>query len=82
MLPEALSNELCSLKPLQERACLAVEMIIDRDGNKRHHRFMRGLMRSAARLTYDQVQQARDGAPDEPAGPLRDTRDRAALCRL
>ena len=73
MLPEALSNELCSLKPLQERVCLAVEMIIDRDGNKRHHRFMRGLMRSAARLTYDQVQQARDGAPDEPAGPLRES---------
>jgi ribonuclease R len=48
-------------------------MIIDRDGNKRHHRFMRGLMRSAARLTYDQVQQARDGAPYEPAGPLRDS---------
>lgn len=73
MLPEALSNELCSLKPQQERACLAVEMIIDRDGNKRSHRFMRGLMRSAARLTYDQAQLAHDGAPDEPAGPLRDT---------
>ena len=73
MLPEALSNELCSLKPKQERACLAVEMIIDRDGNKRSHRFMRGLMRSAARLTYDQVQRAHDGAPDEPAGPLRET---------
>jgi ribonuclease R len=73
MLPEALSNELCSLKPGVERACLAVEMIIDRDGNKLGHKFMRGLMRSAARLTYDQVQAARDGAPGDPAGPLRES---------
>jgi ribonuclease R len=73
MLPEALSNDLCSLKPHQERACLAVEMILDRDGNKKHHRFMRGIMRSAARLTYDQVQRAHDDASEEPAGPLRDS---------
>ena len=43
---------------------------------------MRGLMRSAARLTYEQVQAGPDGAPDEPAGPLRESRDRAALWRL
>jgi ribonuclease R len=72
MLPEALSNELCSLKPKQDRACLAVEMVVDREGRKRHHRFMRGLMRSAARLTYEQVQRARDGNHDEATGPLRD----------
>lgn len=60
MLPEALSADLCSLRPNVERACMAVEMIIDKDGKKREHRFMRGLMRSAARLTYEQVQQARD----------------------
>ncbi|WP_119459539.1 ribonuclease R [Rhodospirillaceae bacterium SYSU D60014] len=70
MLPEALSNGLCSLKPKEERPCLAVEMIIDREGKKRRHRFIRGLMRSAARLTYEQVQQARDGAPDDMTGPL------------
>jgi ribonuclease R len=45
-------------------------MVIDRDGTKLRHRFMRGLMRSAARLAYGQVQAARDGRPDETAEPL------------
>jgi ribonuclease R len=72
MLPEALSNGLCSLRPNEERACLAVEMVIDREGRKLSHRFMRGLMRSAARLTYDQVQAAMDGRPDDTTGPLVD----------
>jgi ribonuclease R len=70
MLPEALSNGLCSLKPREERPCLAVHLWIDADGHKRRHRFVRGLMRSAARLTYEQVQAARDGFPDDHAGPL------------
>lgn len=70
MLPEALSNELCSLKPGVNRACLAVHMWIDAKGNLKRHRFVRGLMRSAARLTYEQVQAARDGSPDELTGPL------------
>ena len=67
MLPEALSNELCSLKPAQERACLAVEMTIDAAGTKQRHRFRRGLMRSAARLTYEEAQAIRDGRRDPPA---------------
>ena len=70
MLPPALSNELCSLKPDEDRGCLAAELWIDRDGNPLRHRFLRGLMRSAARLTYEQVQQARDGIADDTAGPL------------
>lgn len=75
MLPEALSNGLCSLRPDEDRACLAVEIVIDAKGNKRRHTFMRGLMRSAARLTYRQVQEAqdggsRDGVPDGVLGPL------------
>src|SRR5271166_2569233 len=61
MLPEALSNELCSLKPGVDRACLAVQLWIDAAGRKRRHRFERGIMRSAARLTYEEVQAARDG---------------------
>ncbi len=73
MLPEALSNGLCSLKPGEDRACVAVEMAVDRDGNPLRHRFLRGLMRSAARLTYEQVQAARDGAPDALTAPLMDT---------
>jgi len=70
MLPEELSNELCSLKPGVERACLAVDMWLDGDGNVTRHRFRRGLMRSAARLTYEEVQTAMDGAPNEKTGAL------------
>jgi ribonuclease R len=61
MLPEALSNGLCSLKPGEDRACLAAHLWIDGDGRKRRHRFERAIMRSAARLTYEQAQAARDG---------------------
>lgn len=65
MLPEALSNGLCSLEPGVDRACLAVDMRIDRFGRIRDVRFRRALMRSHARLTYAQVQAAREGRPDE-----------------
>jgi len=70
MLPEELSNDLCSLRPAEDRACIAVHMWIDRDGKLLRHKFVRGLMRSAARLVYEQVQAARDGSPDEVTGPL------------
>jgi ribonuclease R len=70
MLPEALSNGLCSLRPNEDRACLAADLWIDAQGRLVRHRFRRGLMRSAARLTYEQVQAARDGQPDELTGPL------------
>jgi ribonuclease R len=68
MLPEALSNELCSLKPEVERACLAIHLWLDKDGRKLRHEVVRGLMRSAARLTYEQVQAMMDG----PADAFRD----------
>jgi ribonuclease R len=64
MLPEALSNQWCSLLPNEDRGCLFVEMRIDKTGRKRSHRFGRGLMRSAARLTYEQVQAAADSNTD------------------
>ncbi|HYZ22207.1 MAG TPA: ribonuclease R [Rhodopila sp.] len=64
MLPEALSNNWCSLRPQQDRGCLFVEVMIDRHGQKTSHRFGRGLMRSAARLTYEEVQQAHDSRHD------------------
>jgi ribonuclease R len=70
MLPEALSNGWCSLKPGEDRPCLAVHLHVDADGNKLAHRFVRGMMRSAGRLTYDQVQQAVDGHPDDAIVPL------------
>ncbi len=64
MLPEALSNGWCSLRPDEERGCLFVEMRVDSAGRKTAHRFGRGLMRSAARLTYEQVQDAQDRGDD------------------
>ncbi|MGI4955140.1 MAG: RNB domain-containing ribonuclease, partial [Janthinobacterium lividum] len=60
MLPEKLSNGWCSLRPQEDRGCLFVEMRVDASGRKTGHRFGRGLMRSAARLTYTQVQDAHD----------------------
>ena len=70
MLPETLSNGWCSLRPSEERGCLAVEMHLDAQGRLRKHKFFRGLMRSAARLTYNQVQAAMDGRPDKATKPL------------
>ncbi len=70
MLPDILSGDLCSLHEGVDRACLAVRMVIDADGHKRGHRFVRGLMRSAASLSYERVQAAIDGQPDEVTGPL------------
>ncbi len=70
MLPEELSNDLCSLRPHEDRACMAAHMRIDAHGEMFEHRFERGLMRSAARLTYEQAQRAADGAPDDVTGPL------------
>jgi ribonuclease R len=64
MLPERLSADLCSLREQEDRPCLAVRMVFDADGNKRRHEFLRGTMRSAARLTYQDAQRAFDGAPD------------------
>lgn len=73
MLPERISNDLCSLKEGVARPCLAVRMIFDRSGHKLSHRFLRGLMRSAASLRYEQAQGAIDGRPDETTGPLLDS---------
>jgi ribonuclease R len=70
MLPEALSNELCSLKPGVERACMAVHLWLDGEGRVHRYHFVRGLMRSAARLTYEEVQAAVDGRPAGVAAAL------------
>jgi ribonuclease R len=56
MLPERLSNDLCSLKPDIGRPAIAVEMTIGADGVKRRHRFMRIMMRSHAKLSYGDAQ--------------------------
>jgi ribonuclease R len=55
MLPEQLSNELCSLKPAVDRLCMACEMTISADGDIENYRFYPAVMHSRARLTYNQV---------------------------
>ena len=70
MLPERLSAGLCSLVQGENRACLAVRMVFDARGRKLGHKFVRGLMRSAAKLSYEQAQAAIDGLPDDATGPL------------
>jgi ribonuclease R len=72
MLPERISNDLCSLVPGEPRGALAVRMVIGNDGRKRSHSFHRVLMRSAAKLNYAQAQAAIDGRPDDTTGPLLD----------
>ena len=78
MLPERLSNGLCSLKEGENRATLAVRMVFDKDGRKTGHRFHRGLMRSHAKLSYEQAQAAingpeKGGGTDDATGPIMDT---------
>jgi ribonuclease R len=70
MLPDTLSGDLCSLHEGVDRACLAVRMRIDVQGNKISHRFTRGLMRSVASLEYAQVQAAVEGRADAATAPL------------
>lgn len=70
MLPEALSNDLCSLRPHEDRACMVIEMIITANGKLKSYKVKRGLMRSRARLTYNQVQNAINGRFDDTTNPL------------
>jgi ribonuclease R len=72
MLPDRLSGDLCSLHEGVPRACLAVRMQIDAEGNKIGQRFVRGLMKSIASLNYAEVQQAVDGMPNDKCVPLMD----------
>src|SRR4029077_1935058 len=72
MLPERISNDLCSLRPHVDRPALAVRMVIGADGRKRSHSFHRVLIRSAARLHYEQAQLAVSGRTDEITEPIAD----------
>ncbi|MDB2517095.1 ribonuclease R [Planktomarina temperata] len=73
MLPDCLSGDLCSLHEGVTRPCIAVEMKLSSKGEKLSHRFVRGLMRSPASLSYEEAQAAVDGDPSERAAPLVDT---------
>ncbi|MFN3659092.1 MAG: ribonuclease R [Pseudolabrys sp.] len=70
MLPERISNDLCSLRPREDRAALAVRMTIGADGRKRSHSFHRIMMKSAAKLSYQQAQFAVTGRTDDETEPL------------
>lgn len=73
MLPERISNDLCSLRGGEDRPALAVRLILKADGTKKSHSFHRIMMRSAAKLSYQQAQAAIDGKPDDLTGPIRDS---------
>jgi ribonuclease R len=65
MLPEVLSNGLCSINPKVDRLCMTCELYISREGKVTRSRFFEAVMRSHARLTYDQVAaMIVDGDPD------------------
>lgn len=70
MLPEEISNVICSLVPNEDRACLVTTMQINHEGEITEKRFDRALMRSVARLDYDQVQDAINGNFDEKTLPI------------
>lgn len=71
MLPNRLSEDLCSLKRGEERASVALRITIDANGEKRAHQFFRGIMRSRASLTYEQAQSAFDGVYDAESEALK-----------
>ena len=65
MLPEMLSNGLCSLKPEVDRLCMVCEMFISDTGELKNHKFYDAVMCSSARLTYDEVQKILYGKVQE-----------------
>jgi ribonuclease R len=73
MLPERISNDLCSLKQGVDRPALAVRLTFSAEGRKIRHSFHRIMMRSSAKLAYSQAQAAIDGAPDDVTGPILET---------
>ena len=70
MLPERISNDLCSLREKEERPALACFMSFDKAGRKTKHRFERVIMRSAAKLAYEEAQAAIDGRTHDKTEPL------------
>ena len=79
MLPERLSNQMCSLLPGEERLCLAVDMVLDAEGRFLETEIYPCLIQSAARLTYEEVQSCFDGAPPKRFGPFLPMLENARL---
>ncbi len=61
MLPERLSNGICSLKPDEDRLCMVADMVFDDRAHLRSYELYPGVMRSVARCTYNEVQDVLDG---------------------
>jgi ribonuclease R len=70
MLPEKISNDLCSLRENEDRPCVSVEMVFDKEGRKLRHSFFQAIMRSCAKLSYEEAQAAIDGQLSEKTAPL------------
>jgi ribonuclease R len=73
MLPEKLSNDLCSLRPHEDRPTMVAHMWIDQDGKLHKHKFTRAVIHSHARLTYNQVQEALNGDIPEIVKPVMES---------
>ncbi|MBQ4616086.1 MAG: ribonuclease R [Mailhella sp.] len=72
MLPEVLCNGVCSLRPNEERRCMAADMTLDKNGNLLDSRFVNGIMISRARLTYREVQAALEEPEGEAAAGIEE----------
>ena len=70
MLPDRLSGDLCSLHEGVPRPVIVTRMKLDAAGNKLGHRFLRGMIKSVASLSYEEVQAAQDGRPGPRCAPL------------
>ncbi len=70
MLPDVLSGDLCSLHEAVPRACIALRMTLNAQGQKLAHDFHRGVMHSVASLAYEEVQDGIDGRPNPKVAPL------------
>ena len=73
MLPESLSNGICSLNPDVDRLCMVCDMVFTYAGNLKSYRFYPAVMRSHARLTYTQVWDWIENGSDNPLKPHIDT---------
>lgn len=73
MLPERISNDLCSLREGVDRPALATKILFNSEGRKISHSFHRIMMKSAASLSYEQAQAAFNGNPDDKCDPIYET---------
>lgn len=78
MLPKALSDHLCSLKPKVDRLCVVADMLFNYNGEKTHSEFYEAVMCSQARVTYGEAQDCIEGRVPEAHAHVRDVILRAA----